>query len=144
MARYLPTGGPSLTTNPDLAKERSKATFDPTKIINLFDGSREATTRRQKLAALIRNDPTGIFSNEENAYLHRTDRHVRALAKHVRLIELCRSIGIGQDTNGEIVLDKDWFNLLAAVADDLPTSLHWVMFVPNRELCGLFSIAKNF
>lgn len=131
MARYLPTGGPSLTTNPDLAKERSKATFDPTKITNLFDGSREATARRQKLAALIRNDPTGIFSNEENAYLHRTDRHVHALAKHVRLIELCRSIGIGQDTNGEIVMDKDWFNLLAAVADDLPTSLHWVMFVPN-------------
>ena len=131
MARNLPTGGYPLTTNSDLANERTKATFDPNKITNLFDGSPTATIRRRQLEALIRNDPTNIFCNEDNAYLHRTDRHVRALAKHVRLIELCRSIGIGSKTNGEVVLDEDWFTLLTAVADDLPTSLHWVMFVPN-------------
>jgi acyl-CoA oxidase len=131
MARNLPTGGNPLTTNVDLAYERTRATFDPLIITNLLDGSPAATKRRRQLEALIRNDPTKIFCNEGNAYLHRTDRHVRALAKHVRLIELCRSIGIGSKTDGEVVLDEDWFTLLAAVADDLPTSLHWIMFVPN-------------
>jgi acyl-CoA oxidase len=101
------------------------------KITNLLDGSPAATKRRRQLEALIRNDPTNIFSNQENAYLHRTDRHVRGLAKHVRLIELCRSIGMGSETNGEVVLDKDWTTMVEAVADDLPTYLHWVMFVPN-------------
>mmetsp|Transcript_3595 Transcript_3595/g.6820 ORF Transcript_3595/g.6820 Transcript_3595/m.6820 type:complete len:382 (+) Transcript_3595:63-1208(+) len=131
MARHLPTGGYPLTTNPDLANERTLATFDPLKITHLLDGSPEAAQRRRQLEALIENDPTNIFSNQDNAYLHRTERHVRGLAKHVRLIELCRSIGIGSKTNGEVILDEDWFKLLAAVADDLPTALHWVMFVPN-------------
>lgn len=118
-------------TNSDLSNERNQATFSPSKITNLYDGSVEATTRRRQLEELIANDPTDVFNNDSNHYMHRSDRHVRALAKHVRLIELCRSIGIGSETDGEVILDKDWFNLINAVADDLPTSLHWVMFVPN-------------
>ena len=136
MARNLPTGTLPLTCNEDLANERAKATFDPSKITNLFDGSAKTTARRRQLEALIANDPTNIFCNEDNHYLHRTERHVRSLAKHVRLIELCRSIGIGSKTNGEVVLDEDWYTLINAVADDLPTYLHWVMFVPNiLSLC---------
>ena len=46
----------------------------------------------------IIRDPTGIFSNEDNNYLHRTERHARSLAKFVRLVELCRSAGIGSPT----------------------------------------------
>ena len=61
----------------------------------------------------------------------------------MRLIELCRSIGIGSKTNGEVILDEDWYNLINAVADDLPTSLHWVMFVPNIiSLCDEEQKAK--
>jgi acyl-CoA oxidase len=81
---------------------------------------------------VIERDPTGIFSNESNSYLRRTDRHVRALAKHVRLIELCRKLGrIVKECTGEVYLSQDFHFLLAALDDDLPTSLHWVMFVPN-------------
>ena len=57
---------------------------------------------------VIRRDPTGIFDNTNNAYLHRTDRHVRSLAKHVRLIELCRKLGIGSECNGQIIESKDF------------------------------------
>ena len=131
MAANLPTGGIPSDVNPDLVKERSRVTFNPTKITHLFDGSPQKTKRRQQLESLIRNDPTGIFSNSDNIYLHRNERHTRALAKHVRLIELCRSIGVGSDTNGEVVRSEEWYTLINAVADDLPTALHWVMFVPN-------------
>lgn len=122
--------------NPDLKNERTKATFSIVKITNMLDGGKDRTERRRQLEAVIARDPTGIFSNDDNAYLHRTERHVRALAKHVRLIELCRKLGIGNETQGEIILDKDFPTLLAAIADDLPTALHWIMFVPNiKSLC---------
>jgi hypothetical protein len=32
--------------------------------------------------------------------LHRSDRHVRCLAKHFRVIELCRKLGIRNDCDG--------------------------------------------
>ena len=117
--------------NEDLKRERERATFSVERLTHVLDGGPERTARRRQLEAVISRDPTGVFDNTENPYLHRNQRHVRSLAKHVRLIELCRKLGIGNDTDGEIVADQDFATLLAALADDLPTSLHWVMFVPN-------------
>ena len=142
--------------NIDLEQERLKATFSIHVITHLLDGGHHRTKRRRQLEAMIARDPTGIFSNHDNAYLHRTDRHIRSLAKHVRLIELCRILGIGEneeeddhnedkdnnknknkkknnniDKNGDLLQSRDFPLLLAALGDDLPTSLHWVMFVPN-------------
>jgi acyl-CoA oxidase len=132
MASKLNIPKPKHAINPTLTAERLKATFDPTKITHLFDNSSPAETkRRQHLEQLIRNDPSNVFSNDDNYYLHRNERHVNALAKLVRLVELCRSIGVGNGTDGEIIRDKDFTTLLMGVADDLPAALHWVMFVPN-------------
>ena len=123
----------NMTVNPDLEAERARATFDTERVTNLIDGGADKTRRRRQLEALIARDPTGVFSNEDNPYLHRKERHVRALAKHVRLIELCRMHGIGSEpeANGEVTLSPDFAHLLAGLADDPPTALHWVMFVPN-------------
>jgi hypothetical protein len=93
-----PSGSPPATVNPDLARERSSLPFDPLAITNFLDGGSDATARRRKLEGWIIRDPTGIFSNEDNNYLHRTERHARSLAKFVRLVELCRSAGIGSPT----------------------------------------------
>jgi len=117
--------------NGDLKREREKGTFDVEKLTNLLDGGKDRTERRRQIEQAIERDPTGIFSNEDNNYLHRTDRHVRSLAKHVRMIELCRKLGIGNECQGEVVLSEDFPVMVASLADDLPTSLHWVMFVPN-------------
>jgi len=131
MASQIETNGIPSTINADLLNERSRSTIQPITITQVLDGSPKKTQRRRYLEQLIARDPTGIFSNDNNLFLDRKTRHVRALAKHVRLIELCRSIGVGNDTGGEVTLDEDWFPLVAAVADDLPTALHWVMFLPN-------------
>jgi len=131
------------TMNADLQRERANATFDVETLTNLLDGGKDRTARRRQLEAMISRDPTGIFSTADNPYLHRTDLHVRALAKHVRLVELCRKIGIGEQSNGEILGDPDFPLLVAGLADDLPTSLHWVMFVPNIiSLCDKEQQAK--
>lgn len=122
--------------NEDLQRERAKATFATEPLTNLLDGGAARTERRRQLEAVIARDPTGIFSNDDNPYLHRTERHVRALAKHVRLVELCRKLGIGNECDGQIVMSKDFPTIAAAVADDLCTALHWIMFMPNiKSLC---------
>jgi acyl-CoA oxidase len=122
--------------NPDLQRERSRASFSVERLTHMLDGGPRHTERRRQLQAMIERDPSGVFDNDSNNYLHRTDRHVRALAKFVRLIELCRKIGVGDKYGGDILQDPDFGTLLASVADDFPVSLHWVMFVPNiRSLC---------
>ena len=122
--------------NPDLERERAKASFCVDRLTFLLDGGESQTLRRRQLQAVIERDPSGVFATQDNAYLHRTDRYTRSLAKHVRLVELCRKLKIGDDCDGEILSDPDFTLLLAAVADDLPTALHWVMFVPNMvSLC---------
>ena len=117
--------------NPELQRERSGASFSVETLTNLLDGGADQTRRRRQLEAIIARDPTGLFSNDDNHYLHRTDRHVRALAKHVRLVEICRKLGIGDECGGEITLSRDFPILLNALADDLSVSLHWIMFIPN-------------
>jgi acyl-CoA oxidase len=124
------------TMNPDLKRERSRATFDVEKITHMLDGGKARTDRRRYLEAVIERDPTGIFSNEDNHYLHRTERHVRATAKHVRMVEICRKLGIGDECDGQMVVSEDFQTIVEAVADDLPTALHWVMFVPNIMTLG--------
>lgn len=117
--------------NPDLKRERSNATFDVEKITHVLDGGRTKTDRRRHLEAVISRDPTGVFSNDDNNYLHRTDRHKRGMAKGVRLMEICRKLGIGNECEGRITESKDFPVILEAVADDIPLALHWVMFQPN-------------
>lgn len=122
-----------MPVNEDLQRERGNATIAVERVTHMLDGGASCTTRRRALQAVIERDPTGIFSNADNSYISRKERHVRALAKHVRLIELCRSLRIGDDEqcNGEVLKSPDFSILCAAVADDLPTALHWIMFVPN-------------
>jgi acyl-CoA oxidase len=119
--------------NVDLVQERAKASFSIERMTYLLDGGKERTIRRRQIETIIERDPTGIFNNTNNAYMHRTERHTRALAKHVRMIELCRQLGIGNEpeVNGEIVHSPDFPFIITAIADDLPTSLHWIMFIPN-------------
>ncbi len=107
--------------------ERSQATFKVPSLTNLLDGGASHTFRRRAIEAAIVNDPTGVFDNGNNANLTRVSRHLRALKKHIRMLEVARSLGIPTDD----VTNKDFVNLLSAVADDLPTLLHWGMFLPN-------------
>ena len=115
----------SATMNPDLKRERAKATFNVEKITHVLDGGREKTERRRYFESVIEKDPTGIFSNANNNYLHRTDRHKNGIAKGVRLIEICRKLGIGDECEGRITESKDFQVIADAVADDIPLGRWW-------------------
>ena len=118
-----------MVMNQDLKKERDKATFSVEKVTNFLDGGSHRTDRRRQLEAIIENDPA--FSNSENNHIARKDRHVQALAKGLRLVELCRKLDIGSETDGMLFDSPDWSVLINAIADDLPIGLHWIMFTPN-------------
>ena len=120
-----------MKVNAELQNERSKVSFSVERMTNLLDGGKDRTERRRQIEEIIANDPSGIFSNVDNHYLHRTDRHKRALAKHVRMVEICRKLGIGNECEGQICQSKDFMIMIKAIGDDLPTALHWVMFLPN-------------
>ena len=82
-----PNNLPPTTINPDLAAERANTPFNPINITNFIDGNDpNITIRRRQLESWIIRDPSGIFSNDNNNYLHRTERHKRALAKFTRLV----------------------------------------------------------
>jgi hypothetical protein len=113
----------ALQMNPDLQRERDNATFDVERVTHMLDGGKARTERRHFLEAVIERDPTGIFNNKDNHYMHRTERHVRGIAKGVRLIELCRKLGIGDECGGEIIQSRDFHTILDAVADDIPLGM---------------------
>lgn len=62
-----------------------------------------------------------VFSNDGNNYMGRTERYKRALAKARRADELITQYGF--EGNDAIILRT-------SVADDCPTQLHDLMFVP--------------
>jgi len=123
------------TKNPDLENERSKATFNKQILTHLLDGSPSKTSRRHQLRSIIENDP--IFSNTNNAYMHRTERHINALKKTIHFLKLCRQHGIYNKENGEITQHEDFHLFIYSIADDpLPIALHYIMFLPNIRALG--------
>ena len=103
----------TITSNSDLERERNRCTFNASTLTHMLDGGAMSTLRRRELESMIENDPSGIFDNSQNANMSRPERHTRALAKTVRMIELARSIGMGNDHDGHIIAD-DFFGVLLA------------------------------
>ena len=97
----------------DIARERTKATFQPGSLTRLIDGGAERTARRRFLRGLVLADP--IFSNEDSIFLNHTERYKRALAKCARLDQLTREHKLGEEEAAV---------LRACSAEDLPTLLH--------------------
>lgn len=97
----------------DIARERGRATFQPSSLTQLIDGGRDRTTRRRFLRGLVLADP--VFSNEDAIFLTHTERYKRALAKCARLDQIIRERGLGEEEASI---------LRACSAEDLPTLLH--------------------
>lgn len=65
---------------------------------------------------------TQVFSNADNNYMHRSERYARALAKAVRAKQL-------EDQHN--LDEEDAVMLRSCICDDLPTTLHTLMFLPS-------------
>ncbi|GMH52997.1 hypothetical protein TrRE_jg6324 [Triparma retinervis] len=108
--------------------ERSRSPINPLKITNVLDGDGrdpKRTERRREIERAVRMDR--VFSNENNANLNRVERHTNALAKHLRLMDLAAKLNVDMS---DCTL-PDFVSLISATADDMPSLLHWGMFVPS-------------
>ncbi|XP_042280326.1 peroxisomal acyl-coenzyme A oxidase 1 isoform X2 [Thunnus maccoyii] len=109
--------------NPDILKERQKATFDVEKLTNILDGGAEKTTRRREIESMVLSDPD--FQEEDPNFLSRSERYDQAIRKSAQMILKLREYGIADPE--EIYCYKSMVggNHIEAVG------LHFVMFLPT-------------
>lgn len=109
--------------NPDILKERQKATFDVEKLTNILDGGAEKTTRRREIESMVLSDPD--FKEEDPNFLSRSERYDQAIRKSAQMILKLREYGIADPE--EIYCYKSMVggNHIEAVG------LHFVMFLPT-------------
>uniref|UniRef100_A0A667ZXV4 Acyl-CoA oxidase 1, palmitoyl n=1 Tax=Myripristis murdjan TaxID=586833 RepID=A0A667ZXV4_9TELE len=78
--------------NPDILRERQKATFDVEKLTHILDGAPEKTRRRREIQSLVLSDPD--FQHEDPNFMSRSDRYDLAVKKSAQMILKLREYGI--------------------------------------------------
>ncbi|OWF34664.1 peroxisomal acyl-coenzyme A oxidase 1-like [Mizuhopecten yessoensis] len=122
MANEVMAGMESNAINPDIARERLKATFDPLELTHIFDGGKERTTRRKELENLLFSDP--LFCLRDNIYLSTSDLYSATMARSVKLFRLKQDQKWSED---------DLLLALRLIRDQNCLSLHHSMFLPALE-----------
>ncbi|XP_029936658.1 peroxisomal acyl-coenzyme A oxidase 1 isoform X1 [Myripristis murdjan] len=109
--------------NPDILRERQKATFDVEKLTHILDGAPEKTRRRREIQSLVLSDPD--FQHEDPNFMSRSDRYDLAVKKSAQMILKLREYGIADPE--EILCYKSCVHRDRA----LPLDLHLGMFLPT-------------
>ncbi|KAL9961620.1 hypothetical protein ACROYT_G030602 [Oculina patagonica] len=113
----------STKVNPDLAKERGKASFNTAELTYLLHGGRQKTERKRFLESLLLKDP--VFSKEDAYVLDRKHAYERYLQKGLRMVELTKEYQI-TDPQELGMLEK----FTGAI---FPFHLSRVMFIPTLK-----------
>lgn len=107
--------------NPDLAEERSKASFPTVELSHVLYGGQKAFERRQEIAKIVAEDP--VFSTENKFILEREQEYERAFIINSHMVKRVRELGLNAD-------DANTF--YHQVSELAPLSgLHHVMFIPT-------------
>ncbi|EDO36279.1 predicted protein [Nematostella vectensis] len=112
--------------NPDIARERSKASFDIQELTYFLDGGKEKTSRRRYLESLLSNDP--VFEKDQDWFYGREGSYENSLRKGVHFIDIVRT---------HKITDKYELQVLErAIGYPLPTLLNDLMFIPTIKTLG--------
>lgn len=111
--------------NPDLTKERGRATFKTTELTNFLDGTKEKTNRRKELENLFYSDPE-ICDRIPTDYLTHSEIYDDSLRKSLHIFHKAMELADPQ----EILSIAD-----AIMHEASPLTVHFVMFIPS--LMGL-------
>ncbi|ESO91273.1 hypothetical protein LOTGIDRAFT_105863 [Lottia gigantea] len=108
--------------NPELQKERNKASFNVQELISILDGGPKRTKRRKELEQLLFTDP--VFTNPDRHFMSKSELYEHGVEKSVRLFQLKRKYQWSEDdyTLAERLLRKE-----------ISLSLHHTMFIPALE-----------
>ncbi|XP_069105551.1 peroxisomal acyl-coenzyme A oxidase 1-like [Argopecten irradians] len=114
----------SMTVNPDLAKERSRASFDVEQLTYALYFGKGMTERKRYLENLAINDPV-IKGCKPWAFCSREEKYEMALKKHLHIAKKIKEHGLEQDW------DKFFYTEAAACHENSPIGLHDTMFLPT-------------
>ncbi|XP_031552930.1 peroxisomal acyl-coenzyme A oxidase 1-like [Actinia tenebrosa] len=112
--------------NQDLARERSKASFNVEELTNLLDEGPARTARRRYLESIIINDPE--FDNADNFFDSREESYERSLKRGLQFLDVQRKHNIVDPEEIEI--------LKRSIGSALPSSLNDTMFIPAIKNIG--------
>lgn len=116
--------------NPDLAKERSSATFHPEELTYLIDGDEASTEQRRRLDAFVLDDPD-LRCQPGDAYLSYEDAYSRALQKSLRLVKKIRESPVWEtDIEATIGVFVRYYGT-TTFPEGVPIGVHFGMFIPG-------------
>ncbi|XP_021378180.1 peroxisomal acyl-coenzyme A oxidase 1-like [Mizuhopecten yessoensis] len=113
-----------MNVNPDLAKERSKATFDVEQLTYALYLGKERTERKRYLEDLAVNDPV-IKECKPWAFCSREEQYEMALKKHIHIAKQIKLLGFTDEW------DQYFYTEAAACHENSPIGLHSSMFLPT-------------
>ncbi|XP_060068142.1 peroxisomal acyl-coenzyme A oxidase 1-like [Ylistrum balloti] len=123
--------------NPDLAKERSKATFDVEELTYALYLGKEMTERKRYLEDLAINDPF-IKGCKPWAFCSREEQYEMALKKHIYIAKRIKELGLTTDW------DQFFYTEAMACHENSPIGLHSSMFLPTLRKQGSEEQKKKF
>ncbi|CAH1225068.1 ACOX1 [Branchiostoma lanceolatum] len=93
--------------NPDLVRERSRASFDTGKLTAVLYGGPDEVTRKRRIEALALKDPD--YTHEDLNYLCREDQYVAMLKKSLMAARKVRELGLSErDRDSYMDFLLDW------------------------------------
>lgn len=118
----MAAGSPEI--NPDLARERRRATFDPEQLTCFLYGGPEAVRRKRYLENVVKQDP--VLQNEQRwAFQSRQERVETGLRKHMYLDKLQADLGITD------IKEREHLRAAAAGHEGYALGLHYGMIIPT-------------
>ncbi|XP_069105910.1 peroxisomal acyl-coenzyme A oxidase 1-like [Argopecten irradians] len=118
-----------VTVNPDLAKEREKATFDVEKLTNFIDGGVQATKRKRYLQDLAINDPE-LQNSKPWACMTREEQYETAMRKNIYMVKRMEELNITDER------DRMNYTSTGANNEASPIGVHVGMFLPTLRKQG--------
>ncbi|XP_035686484.1 peroxisomal acyl-coenzyme A oxidase 1-like [Branchiostoma floridae] len=82
--------------NPDLARERSRVSFDVEKLTNVLYGGPDGVKRKRRIESLALTDPD--YEHEDFNYLSREEQYANMLKKSLMAAKKAKELGLsGKD-----------------------------------------------
>ncbi|XP_070533131.1 peroxisomal acyl-coenzyme A oxidase 1-like [Ptychodera flava] len=115
----------SLGVNPDLRKERSQATFDPTELTYVIEGGAERTRRRRYIQTLALNDPA--FREKHHSFLSRDEIYSSTVRRSIIVMKKMKELNIVDPS------DQNIYKVAALRGIGSLFTIHDVMMIPMLQ-----------
>ncbi|KAL5013238.1 hypothetical protein ScPMuIL_007508 [Solemya velum] len=123
------TLGPRVQVNPDLAREREKATFNGEKLAQLLRGGADNLRRKRYVESLAQNDPL-LKRLPNTVHLSREQQYELSMWRNIHIKQRIEELNLTDP------LEIHYYRTTANPNDNSPISLNEGMFIPTIQKQG--------